>query len=161
MGTVWGKLSFMALDSRYGWYGILLCLGCDCSICCFSSLLPCAKNVVPPSSAIFEWHECYGQLHAEWWHGRNAVKECLPEISCFPSIFCNLKIKKGLTKINGLTLGFFLPRLFLRSSLPPNRKAYFAWFFGGLLWVIFLLLLLHVFFLWLLSYFDCIMTIKK
>ena len=105
---------------------------------------PVQKNVVPPS-AIFEWHECYGQLHAEWWHGRNAVKECLPEISCFPSIFCNLKIKRPNQNKRPHSW-IFLPRLFLRSSLPPNRKAYW-WkhdFFGGL-WVIFLLLLLHVF----------------
>ena len=89
--------------------GMVYCCVWDVTVVfvALAACYPVQKNVVP-SSAIFEWHECYGQLHAEWWwHGRNAVKECLPEISCFPSIFCNLKIKKGLTKINGLTLGFF------------------------------------------------------
>ena len=86
--------------------GMVYCCVWDVTVV-FVALAACKKKMSSPSSTIFEWHECYGHLHAEWWHARNAVKECLPEISCFPSIFLQPQDKKGLTKINGLTLGFF------------------------------------------------------
>ena len=56
--------------------------------------------------------------------------------------------KKGPNQNKRPHSWIFLPRLFLRSSLPPNRKAYWwkhNFYFVGYYGSIFLLLLLQVF----------------